>query len=270
MAQIAPFNLIIPKKNRVGILISIPHLGTEIPEEYRSKYKEILIEKPQDTDWFVDQLYPFAEDLGITIIMAKYSRYLIDLNRSPDNKPLYDDGRTETGLVPTKDFSGRSLYKSEFEPNSEDINSRKTQYYQPYHAMVAQYLKEFQENFGNALLFEAHSIRREVPLLHPHPFPDLIIGDQNGTTCAPSISKLFLDKLSEGPYSVSHNSPFKGGYLTRKWGQKEKNIHSIQLEISQDVYMDEKQFVFEPNKARSLIETLEGAFRELPNTMETL
>ena len=81
-----------PTSNPVPILLSIPHCGTAFPNELKSHYKENLILEPDDTDWFVDRLYGFASDRGITTISAVYSRWVIDLNRHPQSKPLYSDG----------------------------------------------------------------------------------------------------------------------------------------------------------------------------------
>src|SRR5436190_5329510 len=101
-----PFIVAEPTTSAVPILLSIPHCGITFPEELVDQYKKELIPNPDDTDWFVDQLYDFASAMGITTISAVHSRWVIDLNRHPESKPLYTDGRIITGLCPTTNFLG--------------------------------------------------------------------------------------------------------------------------------------------------------------------
>ena len=84
-----------------------------------------------DTDWFLDELYDFAPSLGITTIVPYYSRWVIDLNREPNNKSLYSDGRIITSLCPTTNFLGQDIYKSDFMLNQQEIEIRLTHYFNP-------------------------------------------------------------------------------------------------------------------------------------------
>ena len=257
-------------KTAVPIIISIPHVGTEIPEPYRSRFDASLIEKPTDTDWFVDRLYSFANDMGITILKSRYSRYLVDLNRGINREKLYDDGRQETGLVSNKSFDGSDLYKPGLEPTDKEISERIKLFHQPYHQALNDEIANMKKRWDNVLLFEAHSIRRHVPLLNPNPFPDLIIGDQNGNTCSKKISNQFISDLNNSDYTCSHNKPFMGGYNTRLWGRPSEGIHSIQLEISQEIYMDESNYSYTPDKADPLYKLLEKSLGNLAEVVKNL
>ncbi|SMF46996.1 N-formylglutamate amidohydrolase [Pseudobacteriovorax antillogorgiicola] len=259
------FHLKKPKDHSsIPIVISAPHVGLDFPDELKDYFPHEIINQPDDTDWYVDRLYEFAPQLGITVISAKYSRYVIDLNRSPEGKSLYNDGRTETSLVPVKDFSGTSLYShSNNEPDNDEIQRRLNLYYQPYHQELASILGEKKERFGKVLLYEAHSIRRHVPLIRTRPFPDLILGDNQGSSCDRLISQCFKDSLETSPYHLSYNDPFQGGFLTRNWGKPDQNFHSIQMEISQDLYLDESNYLWQDPKANKLSETLQKAFENL-------
>lgn len=117
-----PFYIIEPKVKKVPLILSVPHCGTDFPAELIGDYKAEMASKPDDTDWFVQDLYNFASEFGVTIIYAKYSRWVIDLNRDPESKPLYNDGRIITGLTTTTDFFGNDIYISEDKiPNEEEI-----------------------------------------------------------------------------------------------------------------------------------------------------
>ena len=99
-----------PQQISAPILISVPHAGTFIPEDILLKMNKESIADLDDTDWFVDQLYEFALEMGIPMLKANYSRLVVDLNRSAENTPLYSDGRLITGLVPETTFKGDQIY----------------------------------------------------------------------------------------------------------------------------------------------------------------
>ena len=81
----APYTVIKPAQKTVPIVLSVPHCGTAFPSEIIDDYKAEKITAPDDTDWFVHDLYDFVSDLGVTLIHANYSRWVIDLNRDPES-----------------------------------------------------------------------------------------------------------------------------------------------------------------------------------------
>src|SRR5688500_18192006 len=128
------FQVIAPTSDRVPILLSVPHCGVEFPSEIKSEYNPSLIQSPDDTDWFVHLLYDFAPAMGITMIHAVNSRWVIDLNRDPESKPLYTDGRIITALCPTTTFFGEPIYvDGRKELAAEEVSRRVELYYNPYH-----------------------------------------------------------------------------------------------------------------------------------------
>ena len=131
------YHIIEPKGKKVPILVSVPHVGTDFPKDLLAHYKSDRIHPPDDTDFFVHQVYDFVSEMGITIMHAHYSRWVIDLNRSAANQALYTDGRLITGLTPTTDFLGNSIYQStRLEPDAAEIKRRKTLYYNPYYCLL--------------------------------------------------------------------------------------------------------------------------------------
>ena len=92
-----PFKIYKAKGSTVPIVLSVPHCGTQFPKELKKKYNPRLQKIVDDTDFYVDQLYNFVSEMGITMIRARYSRWVIDLNRDPESAPLYNDGRIITG-----------------------------------------------------------------------------------------------------------------------------------------------------------------------------
>lgn len=259
-----PFFIVEPKGEKVPIIVSSPHSGTEFPDELKTHFRPEMMAQPDDTDWFVHELYDFVSELGVTMIHAKYSRWVIDLNRDPESKPLYTDGRIITELVPKTDFFGNDIYvNSAHVPDGQEIERRKELYYQPYYRKIENLLQENVERFGKVLLWDAHSIRRIVPTIQSEPFPDLILGDADEKAADASIIEIALGGLEAGKYEVNHNSPFKGGQITRFFGKPEKNVHALQLEMAKDNYMKDDELTFSESRADEIRRLLRPSFESL-------
>jgi N-formylglutamate deformylase len=263
-----PFKIQFPTKLETPIILSVPHCGTAFPDELKNEYKPELRNAPDDTDWFVDKLYDFCFEIGITMISATYSRWVIDLNRDPQSKPLYADGRIITALCPTTTFFGNSIYVDErHEVEPEEVRRRVERYYQPYHAKLAELMEEKKKKFGTVLLWDCHSIRQSVPTIHAEKFPDLILGDADGTSASREIIDTALASLNSGKYSVSHNHPFKGGYITRHFGKPSQGVNVLQLEMSKVMYMNDAEEKYDEDRAADMRQMLRKVLRSL---METL
>jgi len=253
----------------VPIILSIPHCGTAFPDEIEDDFHPHLSAAPDDTDWFVDQLYDFAIGMGITTIQAHYSRWVIDLNRTPDSQPLYSDSRIITGLCPITDFHGNHIYVRN-EPDQSEIDRRLSAYYFPYHTTVQQLLDETKAQFGKVLLWDAHSIRRFVPTINNDRFPDLILGSADGLSAHPSLIETALTSLSSGRFGLNHNHPFKGGQITRAFGRPTENQHALQLEMSKELYMDDSEKQFDARRANAVREVLIRTFEQLIRKIDTI
>jgi len=250
MSGASPYIIIRPTVAEVPIVISIPHCGTTIPDDLIDRYRPEAIESLDDADFFVDQLYGFARDLGITMIASQYHRWVIDLNRHPQNTQLYDDGRMITALAPTKDFHGKHIYKTPSDvPDNKEISRRAELYYHPYHNRLRALLEEYVMRYGQVILWEAHSIRRYLPLIHPDPFPDLILGDDDGKTASKDLVELVYSGFQASHYSTNYNLPFKGGYITRSFGRPMDHVHAIQIEMTKDCYMKHDERVYDHERA---------------------
>ena len=219
------------------LIISLPHVGTELPADIERQLTPLAL-KLVDTDWYVDQLYGFARAAGVSWLRARYSRYLIDLNRPPDDHALYPGQRTSK-LCPTLTFSGEALYRGP-EPSADEIERRRKHYWEPYHAALRELIETTRARFGFAVLLDAHSIRGELPLLFPGRLPDVNVGTNDGRSCAPALTAAVLAVL-EQQRRFTHvlNGRFKGGHITRGFGDPAAGVHAMQLELAQSAYMDE-------------------------------
>jgi len=257
-----------PSTPRVPILVSVPHCGTAFPDEIKNEYDQELMNAPDDTDWFVDRLYSFAPHLGITMITAVLSRWVIDLNRDPGSKPLYTDGRIITALCPATTFLGQPLYKDgRKEVDPAEVKRRTELYFEPYHEKIKQLLEEMKSEFGKVLLWDCHSIRQVVPTIQKEKFPDLILGSADGKAADQDLIDVALKSLGSANYSLQHNHPFKGGYITRHYGKPSAKQHALQLEMSKINYMDNGQTQYYPARADKMVELLYKALNDVAETL---
>ena len=228
------------QQGRVPLLISLPHVGTEIPPEISERLVPRALAS-EDTDWHLERLYrPLAERLGASLLVPRYSRYVIDLNRPPDDQPLYPGAAGGTGLVPTRFFTNEPLYRDGAEPDAVEIAARREAYWRPYHEALAAELERLRAEHGHALLFDGHSIRSELPWLFDGTLPALNLGTADGASCAPALTAGLATLLAGQPaFSQVANGRFKGGYITRHHGRPGDGVHAVQLEMCQRCYMDE-------------------------------
>jgi len=235
------------------LLISVPHDGRELPEDMQARMSDVGLSIP-DTDWHVAKLYEFAVDMGANILVANYSRYVVDLNRPADDAALYP-GQVATGLCPLQTFAGEPIYRSGDVDDSEKAN-RIEKYWRPYHAHILDTLDTLRAEHGFALLWDAHSIPSVVPRLFDGELPELNLGSNSGESCQQSIAEAVAAVASASSHSTAINGRFKGGYITRHYGDPENGIHALQLEIAQRAYMDEQTATFDSIKATALQDTL--------------
>lgn len=248
--------------------MSIPHSGSSIPEELRDDFDPKLINWPDDTDWYVDRLYSFASGLGITVISSVWSRWVIDLNRDPEGKPLYSDGRILTGLCPLTTFLGQPIYRDHrTRIPAGEVERRRNSYFIPYHNNLQKILSDLKREFRKVLLWDCHSIRQSVPTIRKEKFPDLMLGSAGEKSAHPLLIKEALQRLRAGSYSVQHNDPFKGGYITRHYGQPLQNQHALQLEMSKVNYMDDAEKHFHPERAKKMEQILYNTLRALSGSL---
>lgn len=264
------YNIVSPTAEEIPILISVPHCGTSFPPELRDEYKPNLVAALDDTDWFVDQLYDFAPAIGITMITANYSRWVIDLNRDPQSKPLYTDGRIITALCTATTFLGEPIYQDERKAVAlTEVERRVKKYYNPYHHAIQENLSRLKSKFDKVLLWDCHSIRQLVTSIHKEKFPDLILGDADRNSASAEIISIALDTLKNSDYSFSHDHPFKGGYITRHYGRPAENIHALQLEMTKVNYMDDAEQHYHAARAKKMQLVLANTFAKLNQYLNT-
>src|SRR3984957_14769018 len=221
------------------LLISIPHMGTRIPDDIAATMTP-LAQRTDDCDWHLDRLYGFARGLGASILMPTYARYVIDLNRPPDGANLYP-GQDTTGLLPVDTFDKEPLYLDGHLPDEAETARRRETYWRPYHEALQGELAALKAKHGKVLLWEAHSIRSHVPRFFEGRLPDFNFGTANTASAVAGLAEELVSVVERfGGYSAIANGRFKGGYITREYGKPALGVHAVQLELSQITYMEEQ------------------------------
>lgn len=235
----------------VPVVMSIPHTGIYVPPTILERFTPAAKQLP-DTDWHVERLYAFARALGVHLLAATHSRYVVDLNRAPDDASLYP-GRFTTGLCPATLFDGTLLYEHGKTPDAGEIQQRTAQYWQPYHTKLAEVIATLRAQHNKVVVFDAHSIRSQVPTFFEGTLPDLNFGTSDGATASAELASELVTCAERSAYSVVLNGRFKGGYITRYYGNPARGIHAVQLELAQKNYMQENfPFAYEESKAKQL------------------
>lgn len=255
---------------QIPLLLSMPHMGSYIPDRLAASFVPRALDS-EDADWHMDRLYDFALDMGASVLRPRLSRYVIDLNRPPDDTPMYP-GAANTELCPTRFFTGEPLYRPGCQPQAPEQLARRASFWMPYHQALQQELERLRARHGQVLLWDAHSIRSELPWLFKGRLPDLNIGTADGQSTAPSIAQAVHQACGEAE-AFSHvlNGRFKGGYITRHYGRPEQGLHAVQLELCQRLYMQEQPpYAYLPERARTLRPVLQRMLRAGLNALQRL
>ena len=225
-AKLARMSIFSLHRGSAPLLISLPHDGIAIPADIAATLTPAALRVP-DTDWHIGRLYAFAHELGASILVPSHSRYVIDLNRSPDDVSLYP-GQNTTGLCPIVQFNGEPVYLEGRQPTPDEILRRVEHYWRPYHAALTDELERLRTEHRRVVLWEAHSIRSMVPFLFDGRLPDFNLGTANGASCS-SLLQLRLTAVLEAQadYGFVINGRFKGGYITRHYGRPHEGIEAV-------------------------------------------
>lgn len=241
------------------LLVSVPHDGRDVPDDIAARMTDAGRALP-DTDWHVERLYGFAASLGANVISASNSRYVIDLNRPPDDDALYP-GQVSTGLCPERTFAGDAIYRDGEGVTPDERAQRTERYWRPYHDRIRQELERIRDAHGYALLWDAHSIVSQVPALFDGELPVLNLGTYRGASCDRAIEDALWIVADFAPYTAVRNGRFAGGYITRHYGRPAERVYAVQLEIAQRAYMDENTLRYDDARAHALAETLQALLR---------
>ncbi|MFT3719725.1 N-formylglutamate amidohydrolase [Pseudorhodoferax sp.] len=257
------------------LVLDSPHSGTTYPEDFGCVCALQVLRRTEDTH--VEKLYDFAPALGVAWIEALFPRSYLDANRdlteideslldAPWPGPIATDPRVLSkvrlgkGLIWRTTDEGVPLYDRKL--SVAEVQGRIARCWQPYHAAVAAAIDAAHARHGYSLHVDCHSMPA-VASRYATDFPglahaDFVVGDRDGSTAAPALSRLIGEHLQGLGYDVSYNHPYKGVELVRRYGDPARQRHSVQLEINRKLYMDEQTLVLHEGAER-----LKGHLRSL-------
>lgn len=222
------FTIHVPKTPAVPLVANLPHSGMFVPDNIAAQFRSEHLQSLPNTDWHLDKLYESLPTLGITVLQATHSRYVVDLNRQL-NEPVF--GSFWTSVVAEQTAFGKPIYHTQ--PSPEHIQERVQKFYTPYHDKLKAILQEKIDKFGKVYLLDLHSFLGLIT-------EDIDLGNVNGKTCSELlISSVEESFLSKG-YQVVKNKKFTGGYITRHYGQM-PGVEALQIEVRYPVYLNENQ-----------------------------
>lgn len=219
------------------LIVSFPHTGTTLPEDVAGHF--VSPERARrDTDWWVDQLYAFAEEMGATLVHTAISRSVIDVNRDPSGASLYP-GQNTTTLCPLTTFDGEPLYRPGHEPGDGEISRRRAAFHLPYHHALEDQITRLRAAHGRVVLYDAHSIRSEIPDLFEGLLPVFNVGSNFLETCDPQLAKQVEAICAASGQPTVLDGRFRGGWTVRHHGNPAHHVHAIQMELSCRGYLRE-------------------------------
>jgi N-formylglutamate deformylase len=242
------------------VVVSVPHAGTLVPDEDAALLAISGNALLRDADLHVDRLVDGVTRHGVVVVEALVSRYIVDINRAPDDvdrevcpevpRPARPSAR---GLCWRTTTDGGQVLRRPL--RLDEVNSRRARIHAPYHQALETLLEERRQRFGYAVLLDMHSMPSTGRPGHTDPGArraDIVPGDVRGVSCAPSLSNLVGDHFATRGYAVRPNDPYMGGYITRQHGRPSRGVHAIQVEVNRDLYMDEASFAWLDDRARPL------------------
>lgn len=230
-------NVLALHRGEAPLILSIPHTGTDIPAVVEADLVSPWLAR-KDADWWVERLYDFAADLGATVLRTLISRTVIDVNRDPTGASLYP-GAATTELCPTTTFDGEKLYLDGREPSVDEIARRRQAYLFPYHQALTDEIVRLRTKHSRIVLYEAHSIRSRIPRLFDGELPNFNVGTNGGMSCDPTLTAAVESACDASGLSRVTNGRFKGGYITRRFGEPASRVHALQLELACRGYMSD-------------------------------
>ncbi len=223
------YTVLVPTQIRLPVLANLPHSGTYVPRNIDSQFKQDPRAILPNMDWHLEKLYGFLPELGITVLQATHSRYVVNLNRGL-RLPLF--GPENSSVISRVTTQGSLLYETE--PTQNEIEERINRYYIPYHEQLAGLLSKMIQEFGRVYLLDLHSFFKGPPA-------DVCLGNANETTCSERLIGCFERALRMHDFSVTRNEVWTGGYITRYYGNTD-NIEALQIEIRFPAYLYGEHF----------------------------
>lgn len=251
---VAPFEVRSGAEQRVPFLFNSPHSGRYYPERFLAMARLDRNAIRRSEDCYVDELFGGAVALGAPMLAAHFPRAYLDVNREPweldprmfaEPVPSFCNIRSARvagglGTVPKLVGEGLDIYAGRL-PLAEAV-ARIEAVYKPYHETLKRLLTRTHARFGYAVLIDCHSMPASIRVGDSGLRPDFIIGDRFGISATAALTEMAIGLLTAMGYTVAHNKPYAGGFITEHYGRPARHLHALQIEVNRGLYMNERTF----------------------------
>jgi N-formylglutamate deformylase len=250
---VEPFEVFEPRTGESPLVVEVPHAGIFLDPEALSFVIAPARSIGRDADLYVDRLFQDAPAEGASLLIARTSRYVVDLNRSEDDvdsAAVLGGGRSASprGLIWRLTTEGDPILGQQL-PQAE-LTRRLDLIYRPYHRALTALLERKLARFGFAILLCAHSMPSHPRSSHPDGGAyraDLVPGTR-GRTSAAGVVIDRVDALGRArKWTIRHDDPYRGGFSTGHYGKPAQGVHAVQIEIARRRYMEEATLRIDPH-----------------------
>lgn len=247
-----PFEVRRPAGAITPFVFASPHSGRVYPRDMLPALDEAAIRRSEDA--FVDTLAAAGPRYGAPLIVARYARAYIDVNREPyeldpamfeDELPDFAQGRTARvaaglGSIARVVAEGQEIYSRKL--TFAEARRRIDTVHAPYHAALTALLAEARAVFGFAILIDWHSMpsAAATAAARGRRGSDFVLGDRFGAACAGQVPAAVERELEAMGYAVARNAPYAGGHTTEFYGKPAEHTHALQIEINRALYLNER------------------------------
>lgn len=246
------FEVLEPASQSVPLVFNSPHSGRRYPQGFLEQSRLDALGIRRSEDHYVDELFSVVPALGAPMLIAHFPRAWLDVNREPyELDPRMFDGPLPSyaninsirvagglGTVPRVVAENMEIYRHRFPV--EEALERVENVYKPYHACLRRLVVRTHVAFGFAVLIDCHSMPGGTRSGDIGGRPDFIIGDRFGRSCSEQLTQAAIELLQRLGYTVAHNKPYAGGFITEHYGRPAAACYALQIEINRSLYMNEQ------------------------------
>ncbi len=237
-----------PRAGETPLIVEIPHAGVLVPPPFMPELLASARAIGRDADLYVDDLYEEAHLDGASMLVSRTSRYVVDLNRAPDDLDAEAAlaGRVASsprGVVWRLTTEGDRALAAPL--RDEALELRLSGVYRPYHAALEALIARKVATFGRAVVLAAHSMPSVARAMHGdagHVRADVVPGSRGRTSAAAKYIDAVDAHARKRGWSVAHDEPYKGGFTTQHYGRPRENVHVVQVELARRLYMNEATY----------------------------
>ncbi len=262
MSVAAPLLIHRPAGCAASLVFDSPHSGIDYPADFAPAASRRDIATTWDAH--VDALFRGVTDAGAVLLAATFPRAYLDANRAADDidpelldapwpgpVALSDHARRGMGLIRRYALPGVPMYHRRL--SVDEVRRRIDGCHRPYREALAREIDAAWGRHGRVWHFNCHSMKSRGNAMNTdagRSRPDFVIGDRDGTSADPAVSRWVADHFAALGYRVAINDPYRGADIVRAHGDPARGRCSVQIEINRAVYMDESTCEPGPGFAR--------------------